>query len=74
MPVINQTNFTEQIEEIVADKDIQYIDAIIHWCEINNFDVEYAGDLIRKNPTLKERIEKEAQSLNFLKEVENDSL
>lgn len=68
MPVINQTNFTEQIEEIVLKKKIEYIEAILHWCEINRFDVEYAGDLIRRNPSLKEKIQKEATQLKFLKE------
>ena len=56
----------EAIEKLVLlNKDMNYIDAIIHFCEQNNIDVESVPKLISK--PLKEKIKYEAQELNFLK-------
>ena len=58
--------FAEAIEKLVLlNKDMNYIDAIIHFCEQNNIDVESVPKLISK--PLKEKIKYEAQELNFLK-------
>ena len=58
--------FAEAIENLVlANNDMNYIDAIIHFCEQNNIDVESVPKLISK--PLKEKIKYEAQELNFLK-------
>ena len=61
-----QARFAEAIEKLVLlNKDMNYIDAIIHFCEQNNIDVESVPKLISK--PLKEKIKYEAQELNFLK-------
>ena len=58
--------FAEEIESLVLNnEDMNYIDAIIFFCEKNNIDVESVPKLISK--PLKERIKYEAQELNFLK-------
>ena len=58
--------FAEAIESLVLENsDMNYIDAIIHFCEQNNIDVESVPKLISK--PLKEKIKYEAQELNFLK-------
>ena len=58
--------FAEAIEKLVLlNKDMNYIDAIIHFCEQNNIDIESVPKLISK--PLKEKIKYEAQELNFLK-------
>ena len=58
--------FAEAIESLVLENsDMNYIDAIIHFCEQNSIDVESVPKLISK--PLKERIKYEAQELNFLK-------
>ena len=44
---------------------MNYIDAIIHFCDQNAIDVENVPKLISK--PLKEKIKYEAQELNFLK-------
>ena len=60
------TRFAEEIETLVLNNaDMNYIDAIIHFCEQNNIDVESVPKLISK--PLKEKIKYEAQELNFLK-------
>ena len=60
------TRFAEEIEKLVLiNKDMNYIDAIIHFCDQNAIDVENVPKLISK--PLKEKIKYEAQELNFLK-------
>ncbi len=50
---------------ILMDEDMNYIDAIVHFCELNSIDVEFVPKLITK--PLKDKVKCEAQELNFLK-------
>lgn len=59
--------FMEEIEHLCVSKKIEYIEAVVIWCESNNFEVEFAADLIKKNPLIKSKIQIEAENLNFLK-------
>jgi len=58
------TDFSLKIEEIVWDKDVSYMDAIILYCEATGFEVELAAKLISN--VLKSKIKVEAESLHFL--------
>ncbi len=65
--------FAEQIESLVLDnKDMNYIDAIVHFCDQNNIDVESVPKLISK--PLKEKIKCDAQELNFMKKTSRAKL
>ena len=58
--------FAEEIEKLVLhNADMNYIDAIVHFCDKNSIDVESVPKLIPK--PLKEKIKYEASELNFLK-------
>ena len=60
------SRFVQEIENLVKDNaDMNYIDAIIYFCEKNSIDVESVPKLISK--PLKEKIKYEAMELNFLK-------
>ena len=60
------TRFTQEIETLVLkNKSMTYIDAIVHFCELNSIDVEFVPKLITK--PLKDKVKCEAQELNFLK-------
>ena len=60
--------FAENIESLVLEnKDMNYIDAIVHFCDQNNIDVESVPKLISK--PLKEKIKCDAQELNFMKKT-----
>ncbi len=63
----SNSSFSEQIERLVKDKGIEYIDAIQHWCEKANVEIEQVGTLIKKDATLRAKIEAEAWSKNMLK-------
>ena len=58
--------FAQEIESLVHNtEEMNYIDAILHFCEKNSIDLESVPKLISK--PLKEKIKYEAQELNFLK-------
>jgi hypothetical protein len=60
-------NFNIEIEVLISEKKINYIDAVVMWCEDNNIEVEYAADLIKKDMVLHSKIKADAESLNILK-------
>ena len=67
------SRFAQEIEKLVQDnEDMNYIDAIIHFCEENSIDVESVPKLISK--PLKEKIKYEAMELNFLKKTSRAKL
>ena len=65
--------FAEEIEAIAHEnKGMKYIDAIVHFCEQNNLDVESIPKLISK--PLKEKLKCEAMELNLLKRTSHAKL
>lgn len=67
--VNNSYTFFVEVQKIANTNNLSYIDAIIHYCEINDIEIEVAAKLIKTNSTLKTLIENEGQSLNFLKKT-----
>ena len=57
-------SFSYKIEQIVYEKDVSYIDAIILYCEETGFEVELAAKLISES--LKSKVKMEAEDLHFL--------
>lgn len=68
-----QSKFSQEIESIVYNnEDVNYIDAIIIFCEKNQIDLESVPKLISK--PLKEKIKCDAMNLNFLKKTSKAKL
>lgn len=65
-------NFSKEIEILAKNKSIPYMDAIILHCEISGLEVEIAARLI--SASLKSKIKKEAENLNFLPKSKNSKL
>ena len=67
------TKFAQEIETLVLEnKDMNYIDAIVFFCDKNSIDVESVPKLISK--PLKEKIKCDAQELNFMKKTSRAKL
>ncbi len=67
------SKFAQEIENLVkCNSEMNYIDAIIFFCEENNIDIESVPKLISK--PLKEKIKYEAMELNFLKKTSRAKL
>ena len=64
--------FAQDIEAIVKDDNLGYIDAIVDYCEKNAIDVESVPKLISK--PLKEKLNWEATELNYLKRTSRAKL
>ena len=63
------TEFCAEIEELVWQHDIEYIDAVVLYCEQNSIEVETAASLIKMNANMKGRLQAEAEYLNFLPKI-----
>ena len=61
---MNSTKFAQEIEKLVKNEKINYIDAIVLFCEENNIEIDSITKLISK--PLKEKLKCDAQQLNFM--------
>lgn len=64
--------FSAEVETLVNNDDMSYIDAIIHYCDNNDIELETVPKLISK--PLKEKLKHEAQQLNFIKKTSRAKL
>ena len=69
---LTPSKFAIEIEKIVAEEDLNYIDAIVHYCDTNSLEVESVTKLISK--PLKERLKWDAIRLNFMKKTSREKL
>lgn len=60
-------NFSEIIESIVLERDMDYMDAVVTYCEETGFEIEMAATLLAS--PIKAKIGEEAQSMNMIKKV-----
>ena len=64
--------FSQDVEKIALDNSMNYIDAIIHYCEKNEIEIESVPKLISK--PLKEKLKFDAQKLNYIKKTSKAKL
>ena len=69
---LTPSKFALEIEKIVVDEKLNYIDAIVHYCEINELEVDSITKLVSK--PLKERLKWDAIRLNFMKKTSRAKL
>lgn len=69
---LSKDKFAEDIESLVLETKMSYIDAIVQYCEDNNIEVESVNKLVSK--PLKEKIRWEATELNYLKRTSRGRL
>ena len=62
-----QSKFAQDIEHPVMSSKINYIEAIVTYCEDNGIEFESVSKLISK--PLKEKLKSQATQLNFLKKT-----
>ena len=69
---LTPTKFSMDIEKIVAEEKINYIDAICQYCEMNDIEIQSVSKLVTK--PLKERLKYDAIQLNFMKKTSRAKL
>ena len=69
---ISKEKFADDIEHLVLSTNMNYIDAIVQYCEDNEIEIETVGKLISK--PLKEKIKYLATELNYMKKTSKGKL
>jgi Phage late-transcription coactivator len=69
LKIITPSEFANEVEELVWQYDIEYIDAVVLYCERNNIAIETAASLIKMNANFKSKVQAEAETLNFLPKI-----
>jgi hypothetical protein len=57
--------FAMKIESLVANTDYTYLEAIVEHCKVTGLEIEVAATLV--NPTLKAKMQEQAEKANLLK-------
>jgi hypothetical protein len=57
----------QEIEVIVKKRNLEYIDAVIYYCEKNNLEIETMAEIIKQNSAIKSKIQIEAENLKMVK-------
>lgn len=57
--------FSDKVEDLVWDKDISYLDAMMLYCQKNDYELEVAATLCTS--ALKDKIADDCNDLNLLK-------
>lgn len=59
--------FVEEVESICRVKNVEYIDAILMYCDKYKLEVETAAFWVKNDPMMKAKLQVEAENLNILK-------
>ena len=57
--------FVTEVEDLISS-GLDVMDAIVHYCELNNIEIETAASIIKSNQRIKSRLQFEAERLNYL--------
>ena len=69
---ISKEKFAEEIESRVLNTKMNYIEAIVEYCEEKGIEIESVSKLVSK--PLKEKLKYEATELNYLKKTSRGKL
>ena len=64
--------FSQDVERVAFENEMNYIDAIIFYCEKHEIEIESVPKLISK--PLKEKLKYDAQKLNYIKKTSRAKL
>lgn len=65
-PVLTSENFIKEIDKIVVELKISYVDAVVHFCEKNNIEIETAASIVKSSPKMKSKLQLDYENLNYL--------
>lgn len=64
--MLTPQKFYNDIETLVVELKTDYMDAIVHYCDKNNIEIETVASIIRSNSKFKAIIQNEGEDLNLL--------
>lgn len=65
IPVKSLKDFQREIERLSFEKRIDFMEAVLLYCEQTGMEIETAGSLIKSSAKMKARIQDEAEALNY---------
>jgi hypothetical protein len=60
------SDFMLEIDKIAEDNRLNYIDAVLYFCEKNGVEVETAAALIKGSAKMKAKVQSDAEEQNYL--------
>jgi len=60
------SQFMQEIDKLVEEKKLDYIEAVLYYCEENDIEIETAASLIKSSAKMKAKVQLEAENLNYL--------
>lgn len=67
--IVDIENLGKEIEDIVWELDVSYIDATVLYAERHGIEYDLIGQAVQLNDNLKGRIQEEAEKLRFLPKI-----
>lgn len=64
--MLTPQKFYHDIETLVVELKTDYMDAIVHYCEKNNIEIETVASIIKSNSKFRAIIQNEGEDLNLL--------
>lgn len=64
--MLDSDKFYRDVDNIVADNKLSYIDAVVYYCEKNDIEIEVAASLVKSNFRIKSVVQSEGEDLNIL--------
>lgn len=60
------SQFMQEIDKLVEEKKMDYIEAVLYYCEQNDIEIETAASLIKSSAKMKAKVQLEAENQNYL--------
>lgn len=64
-PAKSIRDFQREVESLAFEKRIEFMEAVILYCEQTGMEIEVAGQLIKTSAKMKAKIQDEAEALNY---------
>lgn len=67
--ILTKDSFSKEVEKFVLETGSDYMDAVLHICQVKDIEPETAAKLLNAN--VKSMIEKEASALNLVERAQS---
>jgi hypothetical protein len=67
--ILTSTQLSEEIENLVEDLDIPYMDALLLFAERRDIEVETIATLVKQSSNLESKLRDEAEALNLVEKT-----
>lgn len=58
-------DFQRAVDQVAFEKRVDFMEAVLIYCEQTGMEVEVAGSLIKSSAKMKARVQDEAEALNY---------